>query len=244
MDGIMRLEQGELSEAAACLRELDELDREFDSDYIKDLRHILDCRTLIKSGTIDELSRSVDRALNFIKRTEFIPDIASILGFAARLHVARGNLDAAEASIAEATRITLKSEGFPIDKGCRLGAAAVVAIEKARRAAGSDGLDRQARKECRAAIRAFKRNSRKCAVDLVESWKLAGHLAWYEGSPLRAEVAWRRAIAEGERLGARLELGRTLVEAGALLGERGPGPEWSASGGRLLQEIGVLSDTH
>lgn len=38
---------------------------------------------------------------------------------------------------------------------------------------------------------------------------------------------------------ARLELGRTLVEAGILLGSSAPGAEWSARGGELLLGLGI-----
>jgi tetratricopeptide (TPR) repeat protein len=244
-DGIIRIERGETTEAAACLEELEDLDREFDSEYVKDLRSLLRCRLLSKLGRWDELRAEIDAMLAFFGRTELKPDHASALAFKARMHRAFGELEAAARALDAAYRLVPASEGFTYDRNTRLGASADLALAVLRQgisegqAEGATGRPskRAAKRAARKAVGVYVRVSRRCAVDVVESLKLAGHLAWQEGSPRRAERSWRKAIAEGERLGARLELGRTLAEAGALLGSRDPGPEWVARGAELAVPI-------
>jgi hypothetical protein len=57
------------------------------------------------------------------------------------------------------------------------------------------------------------------AKDRVEILRLAARVEWLAGRRSRALAAWRRAMAEGERLGARPELARTWMEIGLRLGD-------------------------
>jgi hypothetical protein len=56
------------------------------------------------------------------------------------------------------------------------------------------------------------------AKERVEILRLAARVEWAAGRRRRALGYWRRAIAEGERLGARPELARTWMELGHRLG--------------------------
>ncbi len=69
--------------------------------------------------------------------------------------------------------------------------------------------------------------------------KFAGSYWWHAGSRRRALAYWWRSIREGERLGARVELAHTFADAGRLLGESAPGPEWRKRGRELYLELGI-----
>jgi len=75
----------------------------------------------------------------------------------------------------------------------------------------------QARTEARTALRNALRNARKCAQHRVTIYYLAGKYFHLVGKRQKALNWWRRAIAEGNRLGARLELARAYVEIGHAL---------------------------
>ena len=59
--------------------------------------------------------------------------------------------------------------------------------------------------------------SRKAAQHHTEANKLAGVYCWLTNEPEKAVKWWRKAVSEGERLGARLELSRTYFEVGKRL---------------------------
>jgi len=88
-------------------------------------------------------------------------------------------------------------------------------------------------KRAKRADRVLLRLVSKVAWERVEALRLAGRLAWIAGKRDRALGWFSRAIAEGERLGARSELARTYLEVGLRL--RSPG---KAHGG--LDSAGCL----
>src|SRR5262249_5312877 len=84
-------------------------------------------------------------------------------------------------------------------------------------AAAADA-DRQSR---RALIAGAARSARlalriagRVARERPEVYRLAGRLAWLRGRKGQALAWWERSVDEGERLGARPEVGRTYLEAG------------------------------
>jgi hypothetical protein len=118
-------------------------------------------------------------------------------------------------------------------------ARAAVAVARARQVASTGRLDSEKRRECLAELRLYLKNSKKWAPDLTEALKLMGSFWWHAGSQRRALAYWKRSIREGERLGAKVELAHSLVDAGKLLGETAPGPEWRKRGGELYMELGI-----
>ena len=59
----------------------------------------------------------------------------------------------------------------------------------------------------------------KAAQHRTEAYKLRGVYCWLVKEPGKALTWWRKAIEEGERLGARLELARAFFEVGRRLRE-------------------------
>jgi len=61
------------------------------------------------------------------------------------------------------------------------------------------------------------RVSRKMAQHRTEAYKLAGVYSWLIHEQEKALKWWHKAVQEGERLGARLELARAYFEIGKRL---------------------------
>ena len=64
------------------------------------------------------------------------------------------------------------------------------------------------------------KNSLKLACDRTEILRLMGLHCWLTNRQNRAIAWWRRSMAEGERLGDRVELARTHMEIGKRLLEK------------------------
>jgi hypothetical protein len=63
--------------------------------------------------------------------------------------------------------------------------------------------------------------SQKVAFERIENYKLMGVYYWLINKQKKALKWWSKSIAEGERLGGRLELSRTYFEVGKRLLEPG-----------------------
>jgi hypothetical protein len=116
-----------------------------------------------------------------------------------------------------------------------------IAVERVRRAVEGGKLDRRTRRECLVELRRNLKNARKFVPDRVEALKFAGNFWWHAGSHRRALAYWKRSIQEGERLGAKVELAHTFMDAGKLLGEMTPGIQWRQRGAELYLELGISS---
>jgi hypothetical protein len=78
----------------------------------------------------------------------------------------------------------------------------------------------------------------KIAKERVETFHLAGRLAWARGRRRQAAKWWARGIAEGERQGAMPELARVHLVVGQLLGGAEAGRH-QRRGREILDRIGL-----
>ena len=60
---------------------------------------------------------------------------------------------------------------------------------------------------------------RKVAYEITETYRLMGIYYWITGKQKKALKWWKKSISEAERMGAKLELSRTYMEAGKRLKE-------------------------
>ena len=78
---------------------------------------------------------------------------------------------------------------------------------------GSSQYRKKAIKTCRMLLKV----SQKAAQHRTESYKLTGVYYWLINNQKKALKWWHKAIEEGQRLGARLELSRAYLEVGKRL---------------------------
>ncbi len=88
------------------------------------------------------------------------------------------------------------------------------------------------RKKASRSVKMLLRNVRKVAQYRTESYKLTGEFYWLMNKQKTALAWWHKAIKEGERLGARLQLAGVYFELGKRL--LGPGSKY-----RVLDGISV-----
>ena len=86
---------------------------------------------------------------------------------------------------------------------------------------------------------------------LAEAERNVGLVHWLDGKPKLALAWWTRSLETAERLGARLELARTLREVGRRLSDpRGPtremrglpAEEYLARADAVFAELGLISE--
>jgi hypothetical protein len=143
-------------------------------------------------------------------------DALRVFGYGtwAKIQMLAGDAPAAERSLAAAEKITRRSREVP---PWHLSAYAVgrlrydlALLEAARH---SIPLRHRAGRSMRYALRI----ARSVAIQRTEIEQLAGRVLWRLGRRRTALKQWRRAIASGERQGARPELARTWAEVARAL---------------------------
>jgi class 3 adenylate cyclase len=140
------------------------------------------------------------------------------LGTRAKIEVLAGEGERATATLAEAERVVAAASVVPPWHLSAYAAARLLHDVEAL-AGGAGGfaarraLARRARKSRRYALRIAS----KVATQRVETYRLAGTLAWLLGRVDEASRWWTQSLAEGERLAAAPERARTWAEIGRRL---------------------------
>jgi tetratricopeptide (TPR) repeat protein len=219
---IPALERGDEDALRSCLGKLDEIARSFGNEGARWYACLIRFRQWLKFQDAKQAREIVERWQDFIPSTTFAADDrASLSAYSARFHLLAGEIDLAAQDMAKAREIAPAGSVNFYYNGIMLGArsALALALLLSRR-------DKGAAREAAAATRAYLANAKRFVPDLVEAWRFRGTFHWLRGNRPAALQAWRRSLAHAERLGARVELARTLRDAGELLGDREPGPEW------------------
>lgn len=206
------LRQGRFDDAEATITRLAAIANSFSSDFARS-NHDGERATLL----IEQ--RRLDGALAAVRHyatSRFEPLFALLaLGWEAKIRHLRGEYDDVARVLAEGERVLATLAQVPpyhrsafvsSRLRCDLGnLEAAMAAGDRRRAAP---LARTAVRSARVAIR----NARRVSVDRVETYRLAGRLAWLRGRRTTAIRWWQRSLAESARLGADPERARTHRE--------------------------------
>jgi class 3 adenylate cyclase/tetratricopeptide (TPR) repeat protein len=194
----------------------------------------------IKLRNLEEASGRIPWVLQMLAASGLAKEgVPNILTCSSRVAILAGDLERAEAELEHANELSPGPKGSPSREGLFRGAAAAIAVEKMRRTASTGRVGGQLCREGRRATRAFLAKTGLYAPDRTEALKLMGSCEWLAGRKGAALSWWRRSIAEGERLGAKIELAHTLHDAGELLGAMKPGPDWRARAVALYSELGI-----
>ena len=175
--------------------------------------YVLSCQ-----GVLDEARVRLQHAA---ARIEAIPNyigLANALGILARVYLRQKRSREALETAERAWQLILQRGLRHYLIALALNNIAEVFLEAAETAvpaARPEALDRAAT-ICKAA----RREGRVSHEGAVGAFRWAGTYEWLRGRQRRARQFWNRSLVEAERLGARHELARTLLEVGRHTGER------------------------
>ncbi len=214
-----RVFQGSFAIAASMASRLREIAKEFENDFSLALWYELNICLLMESGKLGNALTEVDKSIVFASKPGLSYFLIVLYSYKTWLCILTGDFAKAEESLrnAEATRrqidpvpnhlvpfyrSQLKYELNRLQE----------AIENGNRAESHEH-----RKKAVKACKMLLRSSKKAAQHRTESYKLAGLYYWLMDKQEKALKWWLKAIKEGERLGARLELSRLYLEVGKRL---------------------------
>jgi tetratricopeptide (TPR) repeat protein len=216
---VLYTSRGHFPGAQRMIQELSDIYEKYDSDYANVLKFVRKLFLLTKKRRIQEALDESEAGIHFISKTGFQLWLVWIYAFKARTHLMLGDVRGATDSLWHAEKVISQFSVAPMNVGefqvCKF----LLALHNLEKSLERD--DKVAWVQQRSgAFRAGKASletADKVVIFKTESFKLMGVYCWLIGKQRKSIQWWRKAIAEGQRLNARLDLSRTYYEVGKRL---------------------------
>ncbi|MCK4761412.1 MAG: protein kinase [Candidatus Aminicenantes bacterium] len=222
--GLLETERGNLKEAQTYLDKLQEIGDTYENDYALTRRYVLNSKYLLKSRRLPEALEEADAGVSWLNGIGQNFFALNVLGTKANIQVLLDDFAGAEISLRQAEEFIAGEKRLVPYYVCNFLVSRFLfdlhKMEEELRSSDQTFLSIYKKKALQSGEEAVK-NSKKCAPDKVETYRLMGTYYWLCGSHKKALSWWEKSIVEGEALNALTELGRTYLEVGKRLPEAG-----------------------
>ena len=223
--GLPYICQGSFDLAESMVKRLKDISEVYGNDFSTSLKYQLNTYLLMECGRLRDALIEAEKGINFTSKPGLNYFLFGMYSHKAWIHILIGDIEKAEESLrnANGTRRQISPMPIQLSQFCRSQLKYELyrlqeAIEKGSRAESHEHRIK-AIKACKMLLKV----SKKAAQHRTESYKLVGLYYWLINKQRKALKWWRKAIEEGERLGARLELSKAYFEVGKhLLEARSP----------------------
>jgi predicted ATPase/class 3 adenylate cyclase len=214
-----KLYQGRLEVAKQLVHKLKDLFDTYENDLSLLLNYLLNTSLLLESHNLHEASEIIDRGIEFGQKISQGTILIEMYSRKAYLHILMGDIDLAEKYLKLADKVRHEIETVPWQLTDFFRGQSEYDLYLLRESVRKDGNSEtsQYRKKANKSGKSFLKVTRKVAQYRIESYKLRGVYYWLINKQKKALKWWRKAIEEGERLDARLELSRSYFEIGKRL---------------------------
>jgi len=201
------------------IQELSDMYEKYDYDYAYVQKFMDNLNLLTNKRRMQEALVESEAGIHFISKTGFQTWLVWIYTFKARSQFMLGDVRGATDSLGHAEKVMSQVSVVPTNGGEFLACKFLLALHNLERSLERDDKEASAKQRSRAfrAGKASLETAGKAVFFKTESLKLMGVYYWLIGKQRKAIKWWRKAIAEGQRLNARLELSRTYYEVGKRL---------------------------
>ncbi len=220
--GRILLELGHFQETRQIVSRLKEVGEAYSYGIAMALKYYLNTKLLLKFRKLDAALIEAEEGIHYLLRVDFNQILMTLYLSKARIHVLMDQIPAAEKALEQGKRIMSALRVLPpyVSNYCLTCAYIDLSqLETAIKKQDPDGI-KQCRKKAGATCRRMMTAVRRIAYDRTEACRLMGRFYRLTGRPEAAFKCWRRSMSEGRRLGARLELARTYMDAGGCLAEQ------------------------
>jgi tetratricopeptide (TPR) repeat protein len=234
--GLSSIYRGALVISELMVNKLDDINDVYENDFSLLLKYELNANLLVERRQLSEALVEVEKGIEFSQKGDLTVFLFDLYSFAARINVLMRNTEEAKRSLHLANEIRLQIDAIPLMLSTfylsqlqyflyRLGES----IDISRKSESAE-YRKEAAKSCKMLLKV----SKKAAQHRTEAYKLAGLYCWLINKQDKALKWWHKAIEEGQRLGARLELSRSYFEIGKRLLE--PKSKYKEIGGLKAEE--------
>ena len=214
--GLSTIYRGSLDTAESIVNRLRDIFEIYENDFSLAVKYELNTDLLMEYRKLHDAVLEVEAAIDFAQKAGFGVSLFEMYSCKAWIHILMGDLEEAENSLQHANEIRSEDNATPVQLShfyrsqleyylYRLNESIKNGNKleslKYKRKAGKSG-------------RKLLKVSKKAAQHRIESYKLTGVYFWLIEKQNKAIKWWHKAIDEGERIGARLELSRAYFEVG------------------------------
>jgi len=218
--GFVYIYQGSFDIAKSMVNKLNDIFEVYEHDLSKSLKYELNTNLLMECRKLDDALIEVKKGIVFAEKAGLSYFLLEMYSCQAWIHILMGDIEDAEKCLKHANKIRHEVDSpvpFQLSNFCRsqLEYDLYRLSESIRdgNKSGSSEYKKQADKSGRMLLKVTK----KVAQHRTESYKLRGVYYWLNNEQEKALTWWHKAIEEGERLGARLELSMVYFEVGKRL---------------------------
>ena len=235
---------GRLDKAQSAVDRLNDIIDVYDNDFTLLAKYRLNANLLIERRALDQALAETETAIEFVQKKGLLVSLINLYACQARIHMLQGDVEAAETSLTHADEIRSRFNAAPIQLCCYYGARLENDLYRMKQAMDGGDTTQTAvyREKAGQSARMMQKFSRKASQHRTDAYKLTGSYYWLNRNDPKALRWWRKAIEEGRRLGARLELSRTYFEVGKCLSAPGRRPKTldGADAGDFMKKAGRM----
>ena len=210
------LHQGDLAATRLLVDRLNHISDVYENDLSRLLKLLLNTGLLLECRRLQEGRKEIEEGVEFAKKTQSGLGLIHFWGCQAQIHLLMGDRLVAEKALQRADTLRRELQPVPWQLSVFLrsqGEFGLCLLQEAL-SGGRDREVRHLRKGAYKACRSFEKQTRKVAQYRTDALRLMGRYFWLTHHRKRALRWWRKAIREGERLRARIQLARTYCEIG------------------------------
>jgi class 3 adenylate cyclase/tetratricopeptide (TPR) repeat protein len=218
-NGFPLILQGSFDLAEAMVNRLKEISEIYENDFSTSLKYELNTCLLIECGRLRDALIEAEKGINFTSRPGLSYFLLGMYSHKAWIHISIGDMEKGEEALRYANDVRREVNPVPFQLSHFYRSQLKYdlyrfqeSIEKGSRAE-SHGHRVKTIKSCKMLLKV----SKKAAQYRTESYRLTGSYYWLINKQKEALKWWRKAMEEGERLGARPELSRVYLEVGKCL---------------------------
>ncbi|MDY7033440.1 MAG: hypothetical protein SVY10_16230, partial [Thermodesulfobacteriota bacterium] len=183
------------------------------------MKYVCNAFMLIEYRKFQEAIVEVNEGIDFISKTDSAIFLFWMYSHKALLQIMTGDVKGAESTLESACEMRSEIQTAPMQVRDFLSGnfrVMLFRLEESLKAGASSEIATYKTNALKAGKEAVK-NSQKVVFERVEVYRCMGIYHWLVNRQKKALHWWGRSIAEGERLGARVELSRTYFEVGKRL---------------------------
>jgi len=210
--------KGNLDLAKSYIIRLEDIYRLYENRLSLTLKYLVLPGLLMETRKLDESLLEIEKGIEFAKEVGLGTSMIHLFSCQAWIWLLKGDIDAAEKCLEQADRIGREVKTVPWMLSHFVRSRVECDLRRLESCIEHKNVNfTEVKKKALRSAKTFLKQSRKVAQHRTESYKFMGRYYFFIGSQGKARRWWQKAIEEGTRLGARLELSRAYFEVGMRL---------------------------
>jgi class 3 adenylate cyclase/tetratricopeptide (TPR) repeat protein len=215
----LRTYKGAFNDIYPLLDKLSKIYHDYEYKQARQYQLIIEPMVFTQQRALNDALKAIEKYELLFKTSSDVIAIA-FLGLKTMVQILTNDLDAAEKSLRQAEEIYRKQaivHHFTAHNYLFSRTYLSILLFEESICSSKESTISKYRKQANKSSKKLLQNSKKYVPGLPHALHMVGYYHWLAGKQNKAVTWWKRAIEEGERLGARPDLARTYMEIGKRL---------------------------